>query len=114
MDEHAKRLQWFHETVHFFPEKYGSLHVDNGNFGASAISENMFGWIPREFNSEADELANVGCLVGNRIVQAVPVRKCSRFFRVHFDGSAQDGKIGGGWVLEQAWCIKDFLGGNHV
>ena len=81
-------------------------HVAEVNFGATAISEDIFRWIPRDFNKIADDLADTGCLVGNRVIEQKPIRSNSKFFRVFFDGSAQNGKIGGGWCLEQAWSIE--------
>ena len=39
------------------------------NFGGTAISEDMFQWIPRDFNKIADDLADTGCLVGDRIMK---------------------------------------------
>ena len=40
------------------------------NFGGGrAISEDMFQWIPRDFKQIADDLADTGCLVGNRIIE---------------------------------------------
>lgn len=74
------------------------------NFGPLSMAEDIFQWTPRRFNVTADELADIGCLTGNRILEQKPIRACSRFFRVHFDGSAQQGKIGGGWFLEQVWA----------
>ena len=79
------------------------------NFGAIAISEDMFQWNPRDYNTIADELADIGCLVGNRIIEHKPIKPNSKFFRVHFDGSSQEGKIGGGWCLEQAWAREGNL-----
>ena len=38
-------------------------------FGGTAISEDMFQMIPRGFNNIADDLADTGCLVGNRIIE---------------------------------------------
>ena len=69
----------------------------------------MFQWMPRDFNKIADELADTGCLIGNRIIENKPIKSNSKFVRVYFDGSAQDGKIGGGWCLEQAWAREGKL-----
>ena len=71
---------------------------------ATATSEDMFKWIPRDFNKEADDPADIGCLKGNTIVEQQPIRSNGRFFRAHFDGSEQGGTNGGGWCLEQAWA----------
>ena len=74
------------------------------NFGATATSEDMFKWIPRDFNKEADDLADIGCLQGNRNVEQKPIRSNSWFFRASFDGNEQWETNGGGWCLEQAWA----------
>ena len=55
------------------------------NFGATAVSEDMFQWIPRDFNKIADELADTGCLIGNRIIEHKPMKSNNKFFRVYFD-----------------------------
>ena len=68
--------------------------------GGTAISEDMFQWIPRDFNQIADDLADTGCLVENRIIENKIIKSNTKCFRVYFDGSAQDGNIGGGWCLE--------------
>ena len=44
------------------------------NFGPTAISNEFFQWIPRDFNTEADSLAGVGAFVGNRILRNVGIR----------------------------------------
>ena len=68
------------------------------NFGGPAISEDMFQWIPRNFNTITDELADK-YLVGNRIIENETIKSSSKFFRVYFDGNAQEGKMGeaGAW-----------------
>ena len=42
-------------------------------------------------------------------IENKPIKSNSKFFRVYFDGSAQEGKIGGGWCLEQAWAREGNL-----
>lgn len=81
----------------------------NMNFAGNMCCSNFFKWIPRDYNKTADVLAGIGSSTGNRIMDGSPVRLCSRFFRVHFDGSCADGVLGGGYHLEQAWCMENGL-----
>ena len=81
----------------------------NMNFAGNMGCSNFFKWIPRDYNKTADVLAGIGSSTGNRIMDGSPVRLCSKFFRVHFDGSCADGVLGGGYHLEQAWCMENGL-----
>ena len=77
----------------------------NNNVSATAGSENLFKWVPRNHNGRADELSKMAVTFGNRIVVSTPIHKSSRLFRVHFDGSFQekDGrKVGAGYTIEQS------------
>ena len=54
------------------------------NFGGDrAISEDMFQWIPRDFNQIADDLADTGCLVGNRIIENKTIKSNIKLFKVY-------------------------------
>ena len=69
------------------------------NVGGTAISEGMFQWIPRDFNNIADDLADTGCLVGDRIIENKIIKSNINLFKVYFDGSAQMETLGeaGAW-----------------
>ena len=51
--------------------------------------------IYREFNSEADALANRHCYIAKF---KIPVFRCN-YFRLFFDGSVASSGCGGGWIL---------------
>ena len=69
-------------------------------FDGTAISEDMFPWILRDLNKLAVDLADTGCLVGNRIIENKTIKSNIHFFKVYFDGRAQDENYGGGWCME--------------
>ena len=68
-------------------------HVAELNFGATAISEDIFRWIPRDFNKIADDLADTGCLVGNRVIEQKPIRSNSNFSGFSLMGVHKMGKL---------------------
>ena len=55
------------------------------NVSATACSEDLFKWIPRNHSGKADELSKIAVSFGNRIVLSKPIHKSSRLFRVYVD-----------------------------